>query len=105
MTLKEQKGVNMENDNIVITDEALDNFLDFTSQIYSKALYLRGLWTIPKVQQKRDIIWQDEEKKRQICHYQQMMCLGQFKALKKNTTIILILMAMKTNTLTDFIKF
>ena len=31
MTLKEQKGVNMENDNIVITDEALDNFLDFTS--------------------------------------------------------------------------
>ena len=30
MTLKEQKGANMENDNIIISDEALDNFLEFT---------------------------------------------------------------------------
>jgi len=30
MTLKEQKGVKMENDSIIISDEALDNFLEFT---------------------------------------------------------------------------
>ena len=30
MTLREMKGVNMENDSIIISDEALDNYLDFT---------------------------------------------------------------------------
>ncbi len=30
MTLKEMKGANMENDSIIISDEALDNYLDFT---------------------------------------------------------------------------
>ena len=42
MTLKEQKGANMENDNIIISDEALDNFLEFTEQIYSIALSSEG---------------------------------------------------------------
>ena len=44
MTLKEQKGAKMENDNIIISDEALDNFLD----IYLNLISSVGFRSIPK---------------------------------------------------------